>query len=106
MVAGDTASGMIQAFARRQEATGEAYMTLSLGNRKCVVGPNSPSFHLLTRLRFLSNSYVPSGQVKTKDGVVMPGGGSKNAQHGGASGSTGKGGKKSAGGQSGPKVLG
>lgn len=34
MVAGDTPSGMLQAFARRQEATGEAYMTLSVGNRK------------------------------------------------------------------------
>ena len=36
MVAGDTPSGMLQAFARRQEATGEAYMTLSVGNRKSV----------------------------------------------------------------------
>lgn len=30
---GDTASGMVDAFARRQAATGEAYMTLSVGNK-------------------------------------------------------------------------
>jgi U4/U6.U5 tri-snRNP-associated protein 1 len=33
MGASDTPSGMLQAFSRRQEATGEAYMTLSVGNR-------------------------------------------------------------------------
>lgn len=29
----DTPSGMLQAFSRRQEKTGEAFMTLSVGNR-------------------------------------------------------------------------
>jgi U4/U6.U5 tri-snRNP-associated protein 1 len=34
MGTGDTPSGMLHAFSRRQEATGEAYMTLSVGARR------------------------------------------------------------------------
>ncbi|KAJ9111365.1 hypothetical protein QFC19_001133 [Naganishia cerealis] len=36
MAMSDTPSGMIDAFTRRQEKTGEAYMTLSVGNRSYV----------------------------------------------------------------------
>lgn len=34
MLAGDTPTGMTDAFARRQAKTGEAHMVLSVGNRQ------------------------------------------------------------------------